>query len=67
MKSSKKVTKSGGPKKKAGTGPEKKKTHLSDPNEPIRPIIDDEEDFDLQLDDDIPAFDDFDDDDDDDF
>ncbi|MFA6945650.1 MAG: hypothetical protein WC220_07065 [Pedobacter sp.] len=67
MKSSKKVTKSGVPKKKPGTDPDKKKTLLSDPNEPIRPIIDDEEDFDLQLDDDIPAFDDFDDDDDDDF
>lgn len=66
MKSSKKVTKSGGPKKKTSTGPEKK-THVSDPNESIRPIIDDEEDFDLQLDDDIQAFDDFDDDDDDDF
>jgi len=60
MKSPKKVLKSGGP-----NSPDKKKTHLSEPIEPIRPILDDDDDFDLPLDDDIPPFDDFDDDEDD--
>lgn len=67
MKSSKKVTKSGGPKNNPSKSPVKKQHQVSDPKESIRPIIDDEEDFDLQLDDDIQAFDDFDDDDEDDF
>ncbi|MBM3402180.1 MAG: hypothetical protein FJY21_07710 [Bacteroidetes bacterium] len=62
MKSPKKVTKSSGSKH-----PEKKKTNLSDPKQGISSILDDEDDFDLPLDDDIPAFDDFVDDDDDDF
>ncbi|MDP3469816.1 MAG: hypothetical protein Q8S11_15855 [Daejeonella sp.] len=62
MKSPKKVTKSGGPKK----SPDKKKTHLSDPIVPVRPILDDEDEFDLPIDDDLPAFDVFDDDDDED-
>jgi hypothetical protein len=60
MNSPKKVLKSGGPK-----NPDTKKTHLSDTEETIPPIIDDEDDFDLPLDDDIAPFDDFDDDDDD--
>lgn len=60
MNSPKKVLKSGGPK-----NPDTKKTQLSDTEEPISPIIDDEDDFDLPLDDDIAPFDDFDDDDDD--
>jgi len=42
MKSPKKVTKSGGSK-----SPDKKKTHLSEPIEPIRPILDDEDEFDF--------------------
>lgn len=69
MKSSKKVTKSGGPKKQPGTSPGKKQNQLIDPKESTRLIIDeDEEDFEIQLDDDIKVFDDFDtDDDDDDF
>lgn len=58
MNSPKKVLKSGGPK-----NPDKKKTEFSDTEEPIRPVIDDEDDFDLPLDDDIEPFDDFDDDD----
>ena len=45
MNSPKKVLKSGGPK-----NPDTKKTQLSDTEEPIRPISDDEDDFDLPLD-----------------
>jgi hypothetical protein len=60
MNSPKKVSQSGGPK-----NPDKKKNELSDTEEPIIPNIDDEDDFDLPLDDDIATFDDFDDDDDD--
>jgi hypothetical protein len=60
MNSPKKVSQSGGPK-----NPDKKKTELSDTEEPIIPKIDDEDDFDLPYDDDIATFDDFDDDDDD--
>ena len=68
MKSSKKVTKSGGPKKKPGTSPGKKQTQLNDPKESNRLIIDEEDDdFEIQLDDDMQGFDDFDVDDDDDF
>jgi hypothetical protein len=62
MKSPKKITKSEGPGKKAGTGPVKKQNNLTDPKESNRPILDDEEDFDIQLDDDIQDFDNFDDD-----
>jgi hypothetical protein len=60
MNSPKKVLKSGGPK-----NPDKKKTELSDTEEPISPIIDDEDDFDLPIDHEIAHFDDFEDDDDD--
>ena len=60
MNSPKKVSQSGGPK-----NPDKKKTELSDTEEPIIPNIDDEDDFDLPYDEDIATFDDFDDDDDD--
>lgn len=68
MKSSKKITKSGGPKKKPGTSPGKKQDQLNDPKESNRLIIDEEyDDFEIQLDDDIEGFDDFDVDDDDDF
>lgn len=67
MKSSKKATKSEGPKKNTSTSPVKKQKQVSDPKESNRPILDDEDDFDIQLDDDMQAFDDFDDDDDDDF
>ena len=54
MNSPKKVLKSGGPK-----NPDTKKTQLSDTEEPIRPISDDEDDFDLPLDHEIALFDDF--------
>ena len=67
MKSSKKVTKSEGPKKSSSTGPLKKQKQVSNPKESNRPILDDDDDFDIPLDDDIQSFDDFDDDDDDDF
>ena len=53
MKSPKKVTKSGGSK-----SPDKKKTHLSEPIEPIRPILDDEDEFDEEAADDIVVDDD---------
>ena len=65
MKSPKKITKSEGSSKKAGTGPVKKQNNLNDPKESTRPVLDDEEDFDIQLDDDIQDFDNFDDDEDD--
>jgi hypothetical protein len=65
MKSPKKTSKSEGPGKKAGTGPLKKHTDLNDPNDSPRPGSDDEEDFDIQLDDEIQDFDNFDDDEDD--
>ena len=69
MKSSKKITKSEGPKKKPGTSPGKKQDQLNDPKESNRLFLDGEEedDFDIQLDDDIQGFDDFDVEDDDDF
>ena len=65
MKSPKKITKSEGSGKKAGTGPVKKQNNLTDPKESTRPVLDDEEDFDIQLDDEIQDFDNFDDDEDD--
>ena len=67
MKSSKKVTKTGGPKKNLSAGPLKKQNQESDPKESNRPILDDDDDFDIPLDDDIQTFDDFDDEDEDDF
>jgi hypothetical protein len=65
MKSPKKITKSEGPGKKASEGPVKEQNHLTDPSESTRPILDDEEEFDIQLDDDIDDFDSFDDEEDD--
>ena len=67
MKSSKNTTKSGGPKKGSSTGPLKKQKEVSDPKESNRPALDEDEDFDIPLDDDIQPFDDFEDDDDDDY
>jgi len=67
MESPKKVSKSAVPKKKAGIDPDNHKNSLTDPNDPMLPNLDDEDDFDLPLDDDIATFDNFDDDDDDDF
>lgn len=65
MKSPKKVTKSEGSKKKSAAGPVKKQNKITDPKESNRLIMDDEDDFDIPLEDDIPGFDDFVDDDDD--
>ena len=61
MKSPKKTTTSEGSGKKAAKGPVKKQTNLTDPKDSSRPVLDDEDDFDLQLDDDIQDFDNFDD------
>lgn len=65
MKSPKKTTTSEGSGKKAAKVPVKKQTNLTDPKDSSRPVLDDEDDFDLQLDDDIQDFDNFDDEDDD--
>lgn len=65
MKSPKKTTKSEGPSKKAVKSPVKEKNKLTDPKELNRPILDEEDDFDIPLVDDIQDFDTFDDDDDD--
>lgn len=65
MKSPKKTIKSEGSGKKAAKGPVKKQTNLTDPNDSTRPVLDDEDDFDIQLDDDIEDFDNFDDEEDD--
>ena len=65
MKSPKKTTKSEGPSKKAGKGPVKEQNNLTDPKELNRPILDEDDDFDIPLDDDIQDFDSFDDEDDD--
>jgi succinylglutamate desuccinylase len=43
----------------------KKQTNLTDPKESSRTVLDDDDDFDLQLDDDIQDFDNFDDEEDD--
>ncbi|NQV75252.1 MAG: hypothetical protein HQ491_04290 [Bacteroidetes bacterium] len=65
MKSPKKTSKSEGSGKKAAKGPVKKQTNLTDPNDSPRPVLDDEDDFDIQLDDDIEDFHNFDEDEDD--
>lgn len=65
MKSPKKASKSVVPKKKTGIDPDNQKNSLTDPNDPLLTNLDDEDDFDLPLDDDIAPFDSFDDDDDD--
>jgi len=65
MKSPKKTSKSEGSVKKAAKGPVNKQTNLTDPNDSPRPVLDDEDDFDIQLDDDIEDFDNFDDEEDD--
>lgn len=69
MKSPKKITKTGGAKKNPGTVPAKKQNLLTDSKESNRQTVDEDEDFEIQLDDDIKEFDDYDDDldDDDDF
>lgn len=60
MKSPKKTTKSEGQSKNAIKSPVKEQNKLTDPKELIRPHFDDEEDFDIPLDDAIGDFDSFD-------
>jgi hypothetical protein len=61
MKSPKKTTKSEGPSKKAVNSPVKEQNKLTDPKELNRPLLDDEDDFDIPMDDSIEDFDSFDD------
>lgn len=65
MKSPKKTTKSEGPNKKAVKGPVEEQNKLTDPKELNRPILDEDDEFDIPLDDNIQDFDSFDDEDDD--
>ena len=65
MKSPKKTTKSEGPSKKAGKSPVEEQNKLTDPKELNRPTLDEDDEFDIPLDDDIQDFDNFDDEDDD--
>jgi hypothetical protein len=64
MKSPKKTTKSEGPGKKFSKSPVKEQNKLTDPKELNRPLLDEDDDFDIPLDEDIQDFDSFDDDDD---
>lgn len=63
---SKKTVKTSGPSKIKKTSPEKDHDDMSEPNESSRLIPEEDDDFEIQLDDDIKDFDDLDDLDDDD-
>ena len=65
MNTAKKITNSGAPNKKIGAESEKQKNSLSQSDDPVLTNLDDEDAFDLSLDDDIATFDNFDDEDDD--